>query len=101
MIEPVTTATGLSDMGRRQRAANEDQLFLTELNRGDVVDHLDGGQLDPATFGAVREVCPKCAHSHLHLVLRQHTVRIAHLFCVNCESCFDAYYANGQPALTI
>jgi hypothetical protein len=34
-------------------------------------------------------------------VLRQAQVRIAHLLCPGCESCFDAHYANGAPALTI
>jgi transcription elongation factor Elf1 len=53
------------------------------------------------TFGLVREVCPKCQHNQLHLVLRQRAVRIAHLFCAGCASCFDAHYANGAPALTI
>lgn len=89
------------ELDRRQHATDEDQLFLSELDPNDVIDHLDDLAADPATFGAVRETCPKCKHTHLHLVLRQHTVRIAHLFCVNCESCFDARYANGTPALTI
>jgi hypothetical protein len=26
---------------------------------------------------------------------------VAHLFCAECESCFDAHYPNGTPALTI
>jgi hypothetical protein len=33
--------------------------------------------------------------------LRQQAVRVAHLFCAECESCFDAHYPNGTPALTI
>jgi hypothetical protein len=37
----------------------------------------------------------------LKLVLRQSAVRIAHLFCPDCASCFDAHYPNGTPALTI
>jgi uncharacterized protein YbaR (Trm112 family) len=48
----------------------------------------------------VREVCPKC-QQHLKLVLRQARVRIAHLLCSGCDSCYDAHYANGSPALTI
>ena len=86
--------------GRRNHAANEDQLFLTELNPGDVNDQL-GGDGDPVSFGSVRETCPRCSNTHLRLVLRQHSVRIAHLLCANCEGCFDACYADGTPALTI
>jgi hypothetical protein len=26
---------------------------------------------------------------------------VAHLFCAECESCFDAHYPNGTSALTI
>jgi hypothetical protein len=26
---------------------------------------------------------------------------VAHLFCADCASCFDAHYPNGAPALTI
>jgi hypothetical protein len=87
--------------GRRQ-AAN-DHLVLSELNPEAVVDQLggDGAPLNLMTFGSVREVCPKCRQNHLKLVLRQATVRIAHLFCADCESCFDAHYPNGAPALSI
>jgi hypothetical protein len=87
--------------GRRQH--HGDHLILSELNPNAVVDHLDGEgtPLNLMTFGNVREICPKCQHSHLKLVLRQATVRIAHLFCADCESCFDAHYPNGAPALTI
>lgn len=53
------------------------------------------------TFANVREACPKCQHTQLKLVLREAAVRIAHLFCVHCESCFDARYPGGAPALTI
>lgn len=88
--------------GRRHHGA-DDYLVLSELNPRAVVDHLDGEgiPLNLLTFGNVREVCPKCRHQHLKLVLRQATVRIAHLFCADCESCFDAHYPNGAPALTI
>jgi len=87
---------------RRQHETG-DTLILSELNPRAVVDHLDGDNvpLNLVTFGSVREICPKCRQTHLKLVLRQATVRIAHLFCADCESCFDAHYANGQPALTI
>ena len=81
--------------GRRQHE-DADGLVLSELNPLVVVDHLA-----LLTFGSVREVCPKCQHTKLKLVLRQTSVRMAHLFCAECESCFDARYANGAPALTI
>jgi hypothetical protein len=87
----------------RRHHGTDDSLILSELSPRAVVDHLDGEgiPLDLLTFGNVREVCPKCKQSHLKLVLRQATVRIAHLFCAECESCFDAHYPNGKPALTI
>lgn len=100
LLEPVSGKVQAFPPGRRHHAANEDQLFLRELNPDDVVDHLGDGA-EAASFGTVRETCPNCDNTHLQLVLRQHSVRIAHLFCVNCESCFDACYANGTPALTI
>ena len=87
----------------RRRHDPDDYLVLSELNPSAVVDHLDGEgiPLNLLTFGNVREVCPKCKRRHLKLVLRQATVRMAHLFCADCESCFDAHYPNGASALTI
>lgn len=86
----------------RRHAAPGEYLILSELNPRAVVDQLDdSAPMNLITFGNVREVCPKCAHRHLKLVLRQASVRVAHLFCADCESCFDAHYANGAPALTI
>lgn len=86
---------------RRHHEAGD--LILSELNPQAVVDHLDGDTvpLNLLTFGQVREVCPKCQHTHLKLVLRQTSVRKAHLFCADCAACFDAHYADGAPALTI
>ena len=80
-----------------------DGLVLCELNPLVVVDHLDGEDvpLTLLTFGSVREICPKCRNTHLKLVLRQTSVRMAHLFCAECASCFDARYPDGAPALTI
>ena len=103
LLEPVKGKVQAIPPGRRHHAASEDRLCLRELNPDDVIDHLgaDGDGDVAASFGLVRETCPKCANTHLRLVLRQHSVRIAHLFCVNCESCFDACYANGAPALTV
>ena len=87
---------------RRQRHA-EDSLLLTELNPHLVVDQSDEDHAPVmlTTFGTVRETCPKCLQTHLHLVLRQRNVRVAHLFCAECHSCFDAHYASGASALTI
>lgn len=78
-------------------------LVLSELNPMAVIDQLDddSAPLNLLTFGSVREICPKCQHTHLKLVLRQNSVRMAHLFCADCASCFDAHYANGAPALSI
>jgi len=87
----------------RRQHEHVDALVLSELNPLVVVDHLDGEHttLTLLTFGNVREVCPKCQQGNLKLVLRQTSVRMAHLFCAECESCFDARYADGAPALTI
>jgi hypothetical protein len=88
--------------GRRDPQHADDSLLLTELNPHIVVDHLDGDTaVDLNTFGLLRETCPKCAHSRLHLILRQRNVRTAHLFCAECQSCFDAHYPSGAHALTI
>jgi hypothetical protein len=112
----ITTRTGAGQMNHhppeaqtpqqgtsRRRQEAGDCLVLNELNRLAVLDDLDGEQatLTLLTFGSVREVCPACQHQHLKLVLRQHAVRQPHLFCAECERCFDAHYANGAPALTI
>ena len=87
----------------RRRSNGADHLILRELNPHVVIDHAEAGQaaLTLMTFGSVRECCPKCQQGSLKLVLRQSSVRMAHLFCAGCESCFDARYADGEPALTI
>ena len=87
----------------RRQHVDVDCLVLSELNPLVVVDHLDGEQTTHTllTFGNVREICPKCQQRNLKLVLRQTSVRMAHLFCAECESCFDARYPDGAPALTI
>jgi hypothetical protein len=87
---------------RRRPAGPQEYLVLSELSPEAVVDRADdeGVPLNLITFGNVREVCPKCKQ-HLKLVLRQARVRIAHLLCSGCDSCFDAHYADGAPALTI
>ena len=86
---------------RRHQA--DGTLVLSELNPLAVIDQPADASapLNLLTFGSVREICPKCQHTHLKLVLRQNSVRMAHLFCADCESCFDARYADGAPALTI
>ena len=90
-------------MSSRRQHDEVGELVLRELNPLVVVDHIDGEHttLTLLTFGSVREICPKCRRNHLKLVLRQTSVRMAHLFCADCESCFDARYADGAPALTI
>lgn len=89
-----------SDSRRHHEDGN---LVLSELNPRSVVDQVDhdSAPLNLLTFGSVREVCPKCQQTHLKLVLRQGSVRMAHLFCADCASCFDAHYADGASALTI
>ena len=88
---------------RRHQHQVGDDLVLSELNPLAVIDQLDDESvpLNLLTFGSVREICPKCQHTHLKLVLRQNSVRMAHLFCADCESCFDAHYTNGTHALAI
>lgn len=88
---------------RRRNNDDDNYLVLTELNPCMVIDHLDDEEqpLHVLSFGSVREICPKCRSQHLKLILRQQTVRVAHLFCAECESCFDAHYPNGMSALTI
>lgn len=97
----VPAASTASDTCRRHH--EDGDLVLSELNPHVVVDRLDRDStpLNLLTFGSVREVCPKCQRTHLKLVLRQGSVRMAHLFCADCQSCFDAHYADGEPALTI
>lgn len=89
--------------GISRRHENLVPLVLTELDPLLVVDRTAGDDqpLDLITFGTVREMCPKCQRSGLKLVLRQSSVRIAHLFCARCTSCYDAQYPDGAPALTI
>jgi hypothetical protein len=90
------------DAGRRHPHGLEEQLILSELDPDRVIDHLEPvDKIELITFGAVRETCPKCAGGQLKLVLRQRRVRLAHLFCSSCHSCFDAHYISGAPALTI
>lgn len=92
-----------NDHRRRKHEGAEDALILNELKREMVIDelHVDNDRLELATSGNVRETCPKCQQPHLKLILRQDNVRLAHLFCAECESCFDAHYVNGASALTI
>lgn len=94
--------SGQADAGRRHSHGLDEHLILTELDPDRVIDHLEPvDKVELITFGTVRETCPKCQRAHLKLVLRQRRVRLAHLFCGDCKSCFDAHYVNGAPALTI
>ncbi len=91
-----------TEAGRRHQHGIEERLVLTEFAADSVIDHLEpDDQVELITFGTVRETCPKCEQAHLKLVLRQRRVRLAHLFCASCHSCFDAHYSNGASALTI
>jgi hypothetical protein len=103
VLELAGVDEGQQAPGRRHHEAQEDALVLSELPPSSVLDPLTpcDAPLELTTFGAVRELCPKCQASHLKLVLRQSCVRTAHLFCTSCESCFDAHYPNGASALTI
>lgn len=87
----------------KRRHHPADTLILSVLPPESVIDHLDDDCQPKSliTFGSVRETCPKCTNTHLRLILRQQCVRIAHLFCAECHSCFDAHYPNGDSALTI
>lgn len=91
------------DMEFSNRHNPDERLVLSDLSADAVVDHLDDDSepIELITFGTVRECCPTCQHTHLKLVLRQRRVRLAHLFCAQCYSCFDAHYTNGMSALTI
>ena len=102
-FETIDSEQAQPDLGRRQRHAFDESLILSELKPDKLVDHLepDDAPVELITFGTVRETCPKCQHTHLRLVLRQRRVRVAHLFCAECQSCFDARYPNGRSALTI
>lgn len=101
VLEPVVTEPRHASPMRRHMPA--EGLILTELPPEAVVDHLDDDATPVSliTFGSVRETCPKCQHTHLKLVLRQRCVRVAHLFCTDCQGCYDAHYPNGASALTI
>lgn len=89
--------------GVSRRSAHSATLILTELDPRHVVDATTSSDqpVDVVTFGTVRELCPKCQQRGLKLVLRQSSVRVAHLFCADCASCYDAQYPDGAPALTI
>lgn len=91
-----------SPFGRRRGVENE-ALLLTELNPHSVVDQPSdrNAPIELLSFGTVRELCPKCKKPCLNLILRQSSVRTAHLLCTDCRSCYDAHYAGGAPALTI
>lgn len=103
LLEPEVHESGAAGNGRRDERSVGEQLLLSELDPDAVIDHLDGPAepVELITFGSVRETCPKCRTSHLKLVLRQRRVRLAHLFCSDCLSCYSAHYTNGASALDI
>lgn len=85
---------------RRAPPRAEARLVLSALDRARVFSS-DGAGSGVRSSGQVRETCPHCTGRHLLLVLRQDCVRLAHLFCDQCNTCFDAHYPNGKCALTI
>jgi hypothetical protein len=102
VLDPELHETEQLDTGRRHHHGIDEQLILTALRADQVIDRQDDGEpVELITFGTVRETCPQCEQHHLKLVLRQRRVRLAHLFCTECQGCFDAHYANGVSALTI
>jgi hypothetical protein len=103
LMEPILKERASDVPRRRHPHGTDEHLVLSEMDPDSVIDHLeppDAG-VELITFGSVRETCPNCPGSHLKLVLRQRRVRLAHLFCSGCQSCFDARYPNGKSALTI
>lgn len=87
-----------------EQRAMAPMLYLVELDPQRVVDGVrydDDHYLsdDVAACGTMRETCPVCEEGHLQLVLRQRSVRVAHLFCIECTRCFGAFLSDGSPAL--
>ena len=103
LMEPGLQSPQHADARRRPPHDLDEQLVLTELDPELVYDRVDppGGPVELITFGNVRETCPSCEDPHLKLVLRQRSVRLAHLCCSQCRRCYDAHYINGTSALTI
>ncbi|MES2129129.1 MAG: hypothetical protein V4463_17825 [Pseudomonadota bacterium] len=103
VLEPVPLSAPAAEAQRRHHRREEDALLLTQLDPASIFD-VPAGNSAPCeliTFGNVRETCPACQSVQLKLVLRQTNVRMAHLFCPQCNCCYDARYANGSSALTI
>lgn len=103
LLEPALRERAHAAPGRRHPHGPDERLMLTEMDPDSVIDHLEppDALIELITFGTVRETCPKCATPHLKLVLRQRRVRLAHLFCSECQGCYDAHYSNGKSALTV
>lgn len=87
------------------RNKNWGEFRLVEVDRSNVVDvvRLDDSYEADGVYstGEMRELCPYCKVTHLKLVLRQKRVRHAHLFCENCDKCFDARNPDGSSALEL
>lgn len=90
-------------MAPSEQRAGQASLYLVQLDPQSVVDGVryDDTYLadEIRTCGTMRETCPVCAEGHLQLVLRQKSVRIPHLFCLECTRCFGAFLEDGSPAL--
>ncbi len=81
-------------------------LVLTELNPAAIIEGVvldDGFKAadEVISCGQMRETCPHCVNTHLQLVLRQKSVKLAHLFCPSCTRCYHASYEDGSPALAL
>lgn len=106
-MQAAAMGTGASSEGNRSdhRHANMGTFTLVEIDRANVVDSIrldDDYEADGVfAMGEMRELCPHCKANHLKLVLRQKHVRHAHLFCANCEKCFDARNPDGTSALEL
>lgn len=104
VLEPLYSDEHHPNLSRRHTHQVPEDLILSELNPAAVIDQEARDNSAPCeliTFGSMRETCPKCMDTHLKLVLRQMHVRVAHLFCAKCDSCFDAHYADGASAFSI
>lgn len=102
MPYPDTDAVQGQMAGGTTRRTGDVPLILTQLSPHQVADTspLHGQPIDVMTFGMVRELCPAC-QGGLKLILRQSSIRVAHLFCADCATCYDARYPDGAPALTL
>jgi len=108
-------ATAIGTIASSNRASGDhrnksiNDFALIEIDRATVVDSIrlddgfEAGFEPDGVFatGAMREFCPSCKSNHLKLILRQKHVRHAHLYCEDCDKCFDARNPDGSSALEL